>query len=585
MAHLERALDQAGLRARARAADRLHARPRRPLRPGAADRRARRLRGLDAPEPRPPHGGGRPGGGARAPRRGRPPERRARPSPLQRWVERRRSQGTGQAGTLRIDRELTEGDTVDTDLGDLAGRSRRPATRRRTSACYQPERRLLISGDHLLGRVSLYFDVGYTPDPVGEFLRLARQGRRARRAARAGRPRPPVHRRRAAHVDGQPRARRRAARRRPRRARRRPAHRLRDRPARSTASASARRRRRWLLTKTLAWLTHLERRGLGASCRRRRRSAGRSPPRLPACASTSGSRRGASPRSRSSSSRRRPTRASATSAARWRSSRGWSRPSCRSPTAPAARTDQKRKTIDIVVRASRPSTASRRWPTSPASAPPSTSCARRSTVMRDAGIENVLALRGDPPPGETEWTATEGGLDYSRELIELIRDDYDFAIGAACFPEVHIHADSAESDLRYLQGEGRRRRALPDHAAVLRQRALLRVRRPRARDRASTSRSSRGSCRSPTTTRSSASRACAAPTIPDRPAARARAARRPARRGARLRRRLRDPAVRRPAGQGRARASTSTRSTARTATRAILSALRVMAPWRDAVPA
>ena len=41
---------------------------------------------------------------------------------VQRWVERRRSQGTGQAGTLRIDRELTEGDTVSTDLGDLAGR-------------------------------------------------------------------------------------------------------------------------------------------------------------------------------------------------------------------------------------------------------------------------------------------------------------------------------------------------------------------------------------------------------------------------------------------------------------------------------
>src|SRR5215203_2446901 len=71
--------------------------------------------------------------------------------------------------------------------------------------------------------------------------------------------------------------------------------------------------------------------------------------------------------------------------------------------------------------------------------------------MRDAGIENVLALRGDPPPGETEWTATEGGLEYSRELIEMIRTDYDFAIGAACFPEVHIHAESAESDLRYLK--------------------------------------------------------------------------------------------------------------------------------------
>jgi methylenetetrahydrofolate reductase (NADPH) len=77
----------------------------------------------------------------------------------------------------------------------------------------------------------------------------------------------------------------------------------------------------------------------------------------------------------------------------------------------------------------------------------------RSTLdlMRDAGIENVLALRGDPPQGQDEWTATEGGLRYSRELIELIRSEYDFSIGAACFPEVHIHAESAEADLRYLK--------------------------------------------------------------------------------------------------------------------------------------
>jgi methylenetetrahydrofolate reductase (NADPH) len=74
-------------------------------------------------------------------------------------------------------------------------------------------------------------------------------------------------------------------------------------------------------------------------------------------------------------------------------------------------------------------------------------------LMRDAGVANVLALRGDPPQGQVEWTPTEGGLRYSRELIELIRDDYDFAIGAACFPEVHIHATDAESDLRYLKAK------------------------------------------------------------------------------------------------------------------------------------
>jgi methylenetetrahydrofolate reductase (NADPH) len=72
-------------------------------------------------------------------------------------------------------------------------------------------------------------------------------------------------------------------------------------------------------------------------------------------------------------------------------------------------------------------------------------------TMRESGVDNVLALRGDPPQGETEWTATDGGLRYSRELIELIRDEYDFAIGAACFPEVHLHAVDAESDLRYLK--------------------------------------------------------------------------------------------------------------------------------------
>jgi methylenetetrahydrofolate reductase (NADH) len=70
--------------------------------------------------------------------------------------------------------------------------------------------------------------------------------------------------------------------------------------------------------------------------------------------------------------------------------------------------------------------------------------------MRLAGIDNVLALRGDPPEGQEDWTKTEGGLEYSRELVQLIGAGYDFAIGAACFPETHIHAESAESDLRHL---------------------------------------------------------------------------------------------------------------------------------------
>jgi methylenetetrahydrofolate reductase (NADPH) len=76
----------------------------------------------------------------------------------------------------------------------------------------------------------------------------------------------------------------------------------------------------------------------------------------------------------------------------------------------------------------------------------------RSTLeeMSAAGIDNVLALRGDPPAGEEGWSKTEGGLEYSRELVQLIDADYPFAIGAACFPETHIHASSPEADLGYL---------------------------------------------------------------------------------------------------------------------------------------
>jgi methylenetetrahydrofolate reductase (NADPH) len=71
--------------------------------------------------------------------------------------------------------------------------------------------------------------------------------------------------------------------------------------------------------------------------------------------------------------------------------------------------------------------------------------------MRDAGIENVLALRGDPPQGEKRWQATTGGLTYSRELIEMIAKEYDFCIGAACFPESHIDALDPASDLAYCK--------------------------------------------------------------------------------------------------------------------------------------
>jgi methylenetetrahydrofolate reductase (NADPH) len=68
-----------------------------------------------------------------------------------------------------------------------------------------------------------------------------------------------------------------------------------------------------------------------------------------------------------------------------------------------------------------------------------------------AGIENVLALRGDPPRGETEWRAHPGGLSFSVELIRLIKERFGFCVGAAGFPEVHLDAPDRASDLRYAR--------------------------------------------------------------------------------------------------------------------------------------
>ncbi len=71
--------------------------------------------------------------------------------------------------------------------------------------------------------------------------------------------------------------------------------------------------------------------------------------------------------------------------------------------------------------------------------------------IADAGIENVLALRGDPPRGETEWTPHPEGLSYSTELISMICDAYPFCVGAASFPEVHPQAPDLAHDLHFLK--------------------------------------------------------------------------------------------------------------------------------------
>ena len=71
--------------------------------------------------------------------------------------------------------------------------------------------------------------------------------------------------------------------------------------------------------------------------------------------------------------------------------------------------------------------------------------------VAEAGIENILALRGDPPRGQEDFVQPEGGLGSAAELTGFIADNYPFAIGGACFPEVHPEATDLDSDLDYLK--------------------------------------------------------------------------------------------------------------------------------------
>jgi glyoxylase-like metal-dependent hydrolase (beta-lactamase superfamily II) len=85
------------------------------------------------------------------------------------YSERRKSQPLGIARIVEPDRDLLPGVQVETDLGAFDVYET-PGHAPSHVCLHQPERGLLLSGDHLLGRVSLYYDYGHTPDPAGEFL-------------------------------------------------------------------------------------------------------------------------------------------------------------------------------------------------------------------------------------------------------------------------------------------------------------------------------------------------------------------------------------------------------------------------------
>jgi methylenetetrahydrofolate reductase (NADPH) len=73
-----------------------------------------------------------------------------------------------------------------------------------------------------------------------------------------------------------------------------------------------------------------------------------------------------------------------------------------------------------------------------------------------AGVNHVMALRGDPSDGpRAPWTPTEGGLTYATELVDLVRRRGDFRIGVAAFPEGHPTAESLDHDADVLVAKAR----------------------------------------------------------------------------------------------------------------------------------
>jgi methylenetetrahydrofolate reductase (NADPH) len=76
--------------------------------------------------------------------------------------------------------------------------------------------------------------------------------------------------------------------------------------------------------------------------------------------------------------------------------------------------------------------------------------------LLDAGVENVLALRGDPPRGARELVPARDGLSYANELVELARGvaakrNQPLCIGAACYPEGHLECQDPQADLEHLK--------------------------------------------------------------------------------------------------------------------------------------
>ncbi len=71
----------------------------------------------------------------------------------------------------------------------------------------------------------------------------------------------------------------------------------------------------------------------------------------------------------------------------------------------------------------------------------------------EAGVRNILALRGDPPKGAAKFEPHPQGFAHAGELVAFIKKHYQFCVGAACYPEKHPEARSAAEDLAHLKAK------------------------------------------------------------------------------------------------------------------------------------
>ena len=71
--------------------------------------------------------------------------------------------------------------------------------------------------------------------------------------------------------------------------------------------------------------------------------------------------------------------------------------------------------------------------------------------LDELGIENVIALRGAPPAGHDNFVPAEGGFKHATELLRHVRDNFEFCLAAACYPEGHVESSDLITDMNYVK--------------------------------------------------------------------------------------------------------------------------------------